>query len=52
MVVLKVILWVLLGFVILIGLSIELLFVLRMIKYFVGEHRAKKHKHKGKDRGE
>lgn len=50
MVVLKVILWVLLGFVILIGLSIELLFVLRMIKYFVEEHRAKKHK--GKDRGE
>lgn len=48
MVVLKIILWVLLGFVILIGLSIELFFVLRMVKYFVEEHKAKKHKHKGK----
>lgn len=47
MVVLKVILWVLVGIVVLIGMSIELFFVLKMIKYFVDEHIAKKHKGKG-----
>lgn len=47
MVVLKVILWVLVGIVILIGMGIELFFVLRMVKYFVDEHIARKHKGRG-----
>jgi hypothetical protein len=51
MVVLKVIMWVLVGIVILMGMSIVLLFVLRMIKYFVDELIEKKHKG-GKGKGE